>query len=183
MFHVSPSSRPMQIKTAALVKHRTTCLLNVFPRPPRQIDSPPPSSTAYCTMPDTRCQAEPLRILASRMLFRGIVCRGPTSPAGTGSRPSGGTHAIVKACSAAVALKGAIRANSGGRTSEHLSLECFYECFSFNDPNNSYCGTPRGTGRHACARGPPNRWHRPVGRRCTEGASRLREAGTGRRQT
>ena len=59
--HVSPTFRPMQIKTVALVKHRTTYLLNVFAHSPRQIDSPPPSSTAYCTMPDTRCQAEPLK--------------------------------------------------------------------------------------------------------------------------
>ena len=52
---------PWQIKTAGLVKQRRQSLLNYSRRVGRQTDSPSPSSTAYCTVSDTRCQAEPLK--------------------------------------------------------------------------------------------------------------------------
>ena len=50
-----------QIKMAGLVKQGRWSLLNDFRPVARQTDLPSPSSTAYCTVSDTRCQAEPLK--------------------------------------------------------------------------------------------------------------------------
>lgn len=161
--HVSPSFRPMQIKTAALVKHRTTCLLNVFAHPPRQIDSPPLSSTAYYTI----CQT-PGAITAPR--FAAIHGRARDCESRFRRR-------CVDRCDCA-------NSRSPGHSADPKpSLECLNERFSFYDPKNSCCRKPRGIGCRACARGLRNRRDRPVGRRCTEGASRFDENGTRRCQT
>jgi hypothetical protein len=84
-----------QIKTAALVKHRTRCLLNGFG-----------SSSETSTKTWGPGYVYPLRGLGYRYRL----------PSPCGRRTS--THAIVKAGSAAVAYKGASRANSGRRALE-----------------------------------------------------------------
>lgn len=102
--HVSPSFWPMQIKTAALVKHRTPYLLNVRRlRRPFTGDGIGPSARAALHPSIAAAAAQKIRIPASRMLFRGIVCRTNVPRAGDGSQPCTGAHAIVKAGSGDVA--------------------------------------------------------------------------------
>ena len=67
-----------QIKTAGLVKQRRWSLLNDFRcAAPLQTDSPSPSSTAYCTVSDTRCQPEPLKpaMILMRTICTSLSCR------------------------------------------------------------------------------------------------------------
>lgn len=68
-----------QIKMAGLVKQDRWSLLNNF-RPllsGGQTDSPSPSSTAYCTMSDTRCQPEPLNpaTILMRTICTSLSCK------------------------------------------------------------------------------------------------------------